>query len=443
MKISVKRDLAFWGAVLLLSACSSSSDDRAVSTAPADQRIAVLAASHQRPLENRVTGFQLSLPEPALADNWPQTGGNTRHAPGHPALATSLKKVWQADIGKGSGGYYKLLASPVVRGGVIYSMDSRGEVSAFSTDSGKRLWRAETAPKKRATDTIGGGIALEGEFLYATTGFGEVVSMSLADGSVLWRQSLGKPLRAAPTVAEGRVFVISIENETYALEAQTGRILWDHAGIAESATLMGASSPAVEGDTVVVAYSSGELFGLRAQNGRVVWSDVLAAPARIGALPAIADIRGLPVIEGRYVYATSHSGRTSALGLNTGARAWEVDLGGMNTPSVVGNGVFLVTLDNELVALCRDTGRVAWVSELQKREKPKKKDSKAVSWWGPVLAGGQLWLTNSMGHLASFDPQSGDQLSTLELGNAFFLPPVITGGVLYALDDSGKLYALR
>ena len=436
------KSLFFVGVMFLLAACAAS-DDRPVSTAKPEQRIAVLAESQQRPLENRAVDFQLSLPQQALSDSWPQVGGNTRHAPGHPALAGTLKKMWTADIGKGSGGYFKLLASPIAQSGVIYAMDSRGAVSAFDANNGKRLWRADTAPPKCSSDTIGGGIALDGESLYATTGFGEVVAMNKTDGSVLWRQSLGKPLRAAPVVSEGRVFAISIENETRALDAQTGRILWDHAGIAESATLMGASSPAVDGDTVVVAYSSGELFGLRAQNGRVVWSDALASGARIGALPAIADIRGLPVIDGKHVYATSHAGRTASLNARTGAGAWDIDLGGMNTPSVVGNAVFMVTLDSDLVALERTTGRVAWVSELQKREKPKKKDSKAVSWWGPVLAGGRLWITNSMGSLVSFDPENGSQLSSIELGDAFFLPPIVTGGTLYALDDDGKLYALR
>jgi outer membrane protein assembly factor BamB len=138
---------------------------------------------------------------------------------------------------------------------------------------------------------------------------------------------------------------------------------------------MGASSPAVRGDTVVVAYSSGELFGLRSQNGRVVWSEVLAVPMQQGAVPAIADIRGLPVIETGRVFAISHSGRMISIDERTGERAWEADIGGTNTPCVGGNAVFVVTNDNELVALTRDAGRGIWRPALQKLAKPSDRDS--------------------------------------------------------------------
>ena len=431
------------GLAVTMSACGSS-DDPAEGKASVGKRIAVMEAARKPVADKSLSSFGFEFPEPAVIRDWPQTGGNTSHAVGHPALAKVPERIWKTSIGTGSGGYYKLLSSPVVSDGVVYAMDARGRVSAYSAQDGDRLWRIETVPPERDDESaIGGGIAVEGRVVYAATGFGEVVALSTYDGAVMWRRMIGKPIRSAPTVAEGRVFIITIENETHALDASTGFSLWKHSGIAENATLMGASSPAVHGDTVVVAYSSGEVFGLRAQNGRVVWSEVLAVPTQIGALPAIADIRGLPVIEGGRVFSVSHSGRMASVVERTGDRAWEADLGGVNTPSIIGNAAFVVTLNNELVALERQTGRIIWSIDLQKREDPDDRESKAVSWWGPVFAGGRLWLTNSLGHVAAYAPDTGYALYDADIDGAFFLPPVVANSTLFLLNDQADLYALK
>lgn len=433
---------ALCGVAVLLAACGSS-DKGEGAAASSGPRLSVLDAGKKLTADASLSHFVVSLPEPAVNRDWAQAGGNTEHAPGHPALSPVPETEWSESIGSGSGSDYKLLSTPVVSGNAIYTQDSRGRVSAFRLQDGDRYWRVDTAPPDRDGEAMGGGVAVDGNVVYVTTGFGEILALRAANGDILWRRMVGKPIRSAPTIAEGRVYAITIENETYALDAKSGLVLWRHSGIAESATLMGASSPAVHGDTVVVAYSSGELFGLRSQNGRVVWGDVLAVPTKVGALPAIADIRGLPVIDQNRVYAISHSGRMAAIDERSGERVWETDIGGVNTPAMAENTVFIVTNDNELIALERASGRVLWLTQLRKNKDPDDKSSRPVSWFGPVLAGGRLWLTNSLGELAAYAPETGFALFDQELAGAFFLPPVVADRAMLLLDDSGDLHVLR
>ena len=64
-------------------------------------------------------------------------------------------------------------------------------------------------------------------------------------------------------------------------------------------------------------------------------------------------------------------------------------------------------------------------------------------WSGPVLGGGRLIAVSSTGLLASISPQTGEVVSTLELGDEFYIAPVIANGTVYLLADSGTLMALR
>jgi outer membrane protein assembly factor BamB len=196
-------------------------------------------------------------------------------------------------------------------------------------------------------------------------------------------------------------------------------------------------------DSVIVAYNSGEIFALRVQNGRASWNYSLAAPTQVGALPAIADIRGLPVVDRGRVYAISHSGRMAAIDQRSGDRAWEADIGGIDTPVVAGDAVFLYGGDGQLMALTRDSGRVMWIKPLAKRADPKDKDSDRVVWAGPVLAGERVWMVNSMGQLASFSPEDGAPIDTIDLGSPVYLSPVIADRTMYVMADDGTLIALQ
>lgn len=406
-------------------------------------RLTIMEHTHTLEADRFAAGIKPQVPEPVANAAWTQAGYDSSHVMPNAETGTHPSRIWSTSIGEGSSSDFKILARPVVKDGIVYAMDAVGAVTAVKAANGEGKWSVETTPEDMDESAIGGGLGVEGDSVYVTTGFGEVLSLDAANGKVKWRRNLFNPLRAAPTIAGGRVYAVSIDNQLSALNAATGDVEWQHRGIAESATLMGAANPAVLGDSVVVAYGSGEIYDLRAENGRVAWSYGLTSPTQIGALPAIADIRGLPVVDHDRVYAISHSGRMAAIDHRSGDRSWEADIGGINTPVIAGDTVFILSNDGQLVALSRNNGRIIWVQEMQHLTDPQDHDSDPVYWTGPVLAGGKLWLANSLGELVGFSPDDGQQAASVEIGSPVYVPPVIAGGVIYVVTDDGELVALR
>jgi outer membrane protein assembly factor BamB len=406
-------------------------------------RLAVLERKETIEPDRDLSGQKPQPPETVSNAAWPQAGFDATHVMPNAEIADAPKVLWRHGIGEGSDSDFKLLASPVIGGGLAFAMDSRGQVSAFNALTGERKWKFDTAPKNSDHEAIGGGLGYYDTVLYATTGFGEVLALNGTDGKLLWRRMLFNPIRAAPTIAEGRVYAVSIDNQLNALDVKTGEQLWHHNGIAESATLMGASSPAVVSGGVVVAYSSGEIFDLRAENGRVAWNYGLTTPTQVGAMPAIADIHGEPVVDRGRVFAVSHSGRLASIDQRTGDRDWEADIGGVDTPVVAGEAVYVLSNDNQLIALTRDSGRIIWVHDLPGTVDPKDKSSDRLFWSGPVMAGGKLWLATSDGHLRGFATQDGAEAGKIYFGDPLFMPPVVAGGIIYAVTDGGELVAMK
>lgn len=406
------------------------------------QRVPILAAETGIAADPAIADVAVVLPPASVNADWNQPGGNAAKAMGHLALAAAPARAWDASMA-GSTGRARLAASPVVAGGTLYVMDSDAVVHAFDARSGAVKWRFETVKgKENRNAAFGGGVSVDGARAFAVNGLGEVVAIDAAAGTEVWRVKPGGPLRGAPSVASGNIYVLSQDNQMFALSQTDGAVIWQQSGTLESQGVFGVAAPASAQGTVVVGYSSGELGAYRYENGRSLWSDTLSRSTISTSVSSLADIDAEPVIDEGRVYAVGQGGRMAAIELATGQRLWEQNVAGISTPWVAGEWLFVVTDDARLIAIARGTGKIRWIAQLPAwRDEEDKKGP--ISWTGPVLAGDRLWLANSRGQLVSASPTDGSVGATVELDGAVSLSPIVANNMVYVLTDKGKLFAYR
>lgn len=428
--------LALAGILILLGACSDKDDKPPLE----GERISVLELQRTLEPDDPLLEAQgLQMPAEWQNEFWPQVGGYPNHSMQNLALnGGELKKVWSADIGAGGDSEIPLITQPVVFDGVIYTLDAESTLSAFKTEDGKRLWRTEVEADEEDDRVIAGGIAAGTGALYVTNGFNEILAVAPADGKILWRKTMPAVSRAAPTVFEGRVFVSTLDSRLIAMSAADGSVLWEYNGVADDAALVGAASPAANQDIVVPAFSSGEVTALRIENGSIAWSDNLSNVRGLGGLSTISDIRALPVIDKGIVYAISFSGRLVAIDKRTGSRIWQREISGSQTPWMAGNHMFVLSTDNQLIALGRDSGAIRWVTNL-----PRFDDDEPIIFVGPVLAGGRLILAGTDGRIVEVSPETGSILREWDSGATVSIQPIVAAGQLFILSNDGTLSAYR
>jgi outer membrane protein assembly factor BamB len=426
------------------------------------ERISIMASDEAVRPDPSLKDLKIELPPPYRNTEWPQPGGYASNVMYHLQAAGPLQQVWEAEAGSGSNSNSRLTASPVVAAGKVFVLDATARVWAFNAGNGEEAWHVTVAPPgnrdlinlltlgafgedKRIDRSkgFGGGIAFDGGRIFATTGFGDVVALDAATGKEVWRVNVGVPIANAPVVNGGRVFVASIDNHMHAFAEKNGRELWDHRGIAESAGIMESTSAAVAGEFVIAPYSSGEIYALRVQNGRPAWNDMLTRSHGVTALSEIDDIAGKPVVDRDLVFAISHSGIMTAIQLDSGDRQWSRDVGGIQTPWVAGDYVYVVTLESQLLCLTRKEGKVKWIHQLPRWKDPTDTSSDPIVWSGPVMVSDRLIVVSSNGYAQSLSPYTGELLGRIEIPDQAFIAPVVANDTLYLLTNDAQLVALK
>jgi len=241
----------------------------------------------------------------------------------------------------------------------------------------------------------------------------EAASFGTPDGKTGWVLRLpgGRPI-ATPAYADGMLFVGGGygSHEFYAVDAETGKIIW------QIQTGDDGPTAAVVADGMVAFNTeSCTLVVVDERRGRVIWQEWLGDP--LMSQPAIDKgvlFMAHPAATGRAVKPTEFHPRPASPGgshrllaaeLSTGRHIWEQEISGdVITAPVISDGtVYFTTFNGTSYALNAADGSVQWV-----------KVNAATS--APVIANGQLYETRK--GLAGKDTIEGLARVDAKEGNA-------------------------
>jgi len=246
-----------------------------------------------------------------------------------------------------------------------------------------------------------------------------------------------------------QVYVAETNGQVFALDPQTGDVLWAYPQTQKSGGgfLSGCSAqtpsdgpffaaPAV-GDELVYLSSAGEpttsLFrrsentaGLRALNklGTLQW-EFRGTEAR-----AVAS----PVLSTGTVYLASSDHSVYAIDVETREARWVFETGNWvwASPVVADDAVYVASMDHLLYALDAASGDEVWRFEQATSALPA----------APALVDGVLYLGSLDGGTYAVDAQTGSLLWQRQVSGGTWATPQVQGGVIYFGTLSGVVYAL-
>ena len=125
----------------------------------------------------------------------------------------------------------------------------------------------------------------------------------------------------------------------------------------------------------------------------------------------------------------------------SGRRLWEREIAGEDSPWIAGDWAFVISADQQIAAIDRMDGRIAWVSDLPRWKYPEKQEVPILR-DGPVLAGDRLVAAGTNEQAVAVSPYTGEILGRQKLSGAASLGPVVANGTVFIVTDDGRILAL-
>lgn len=322
------------------------------------------------------------------------------------------------------------LSSPVLHEDRIYvGAASDSALFVLAREDGRLLRRIEAGGPVQSSVVIGD----DGLWFTDSGGYTHRVGL---DGEQHWRHFSGAPILSEPTLHDGRIYIANVDNLVYALDAQTGDLVWRHAqkldpGRVTELELYAAPSPVVVGDLVITGYSDGTLAALGKDSGEMVWQRRVGE-GRYPDVAASAVVRGGDVIVGGYT--------EPLLALDVASRnvRWRVDAGAAAPPILSPDDervVFHGGADGVLRRIDALTGAVDWEWDSQT----------GASLTQPVWTEAGLLVGSSASGVFLVDPKSGKELWELELGYTLAgvsARPAVAGRQAVVVTNAGNILSI-
>jgi outer membrane protein assembly factor BamB len=196
-----------------------------------------------------------------------------------------------------------------------------------------------------------------------------IYALDAQTGNLLWEQTLGGSVSGQVAVGESLIYVGSFDKQLHALDKETGEILWE---VPKSGTEDWVwAAPLLGDDVVYFADKSGHIFAVDAETGSPIWDaqiegQVVASPVIANGIVFIASAG--QVNNGDNI----RRGAIIALDAETGQELWQEETTPIYTTPVIVQDKIVVALppggENLLIVYNQSNGNEVWQYSLPAQE---------------------------------------------------------------------------
>lgn len=340
---------------------------------------------------------------------------------------TSLKRNWKISLGKNIKTGDAVL-SPILFGDSIYAASPNGRVYKVSAVDGKTVWQT-----KLNKESVSAGVGVGNGLVLVGTDQGKVIALSQEDGSISWESSLDSEILASPVI-DGNIAVARTgDGKVYGLSSYDGSRKWTISRQLPKLTLRGESRPVLTQGVVFTGFSDGNLAALEAETGRALWDFPITFARGTNDIDRLSDVDTNPLLVGDYLYISSYQEVTHALDVKKQRIAWSAGVSSFH--SLAYDAAFLYVTDKQGVIhqLDRSTGQKLWAQNSLQH----------FSVSAPISVGPYVLVSEGKGGLYVTRKADGALVGKHNLGASTIIgEPVVDADTVYFLDSNGSLQSI-
>src|SRR3989338_634481 len=259
----------------------------------------------------------------------------------------------------------------------------------------------------------------------------------------IWSTSIGKgandkfPLTSQPVVYSGIIYTMDSRSNVKAFDINKGKTLWENTirpKKEDEDVIAGGLS--ITAGMLYATNGFGELIAMNPQKGGILWRTQLTSPSRAA-----------PTILGDKIYVLTLDNHLAAYDSATGKFLWKYE--GLSesasliyaaSPAVDNDIVIAPMSSGELTAVRAENGSVAWSDSLSPSMNTGGASSLPDIAALPVIDKGRIFAISYGGKFVSIDQTTGQRIWTYDIGGS--KSPWISGNMIFFISSNAELVAL-
>ena len=350
------------------------------------------------------------------------------------------KVLWEQSVGDGSENYFSRL-KPIVAYNKVYSASRAGDVIAFDEKTGKKLWQADLSNiddersfwDNKVSALLAGGPVAGLNKIFLGSENGKIFALDAETGAIVWQANIKGEVINAPAIDSGIVVVNSASGIMKGFNADNGEELWKVEQDVPALTLRGISAPVIASGGILVGTGKGGINVYLIEKGQEGWSTEIGESSGSTELERVMDVDSAPVVFGDKIYAVSSRGNLAAIELKTGRILWKRQYSSYRQISIYRNTIFLTNVRGHVYAIDRVNGIERW-SNLALT-------NRGVT--GPAVVDNYVVVGDFEGYLHWLDQETGEISARHEVDSSgIHSTPTVVDNVLYSQSRDGDLQAI-
>lgn len=366
--------------------------------------------------------------------DWDNLSGNPQHTgTAQAALATPLTLAWTKNVGANL-----YMTSPLIYKRNVYvasideDLQGKGAIFALNGQTGDILWRYPVR------NSIKNTIAIDGGNVYAQDAEGYLYAVDAATGKLVWEKKLnvnGLPALIEGLVADRGIVYAGTGKGLCASNGATGETLWTNTGWGQGEGTTSTNS--LNRNILVSGVQWSALYANDATTGKLLWKAAKDGLRNRGASPAFhGDL--LYLISDASVFILN---ATDGKIIVRKPMPFSVDV--TSTPLLTDKEIIFGSARNGLVALDRETLEPKWNFKTEDAlvyTSPYSRKASSTIETSPILAGNTVFVGASDGRIYGIDKETGKASWQYATGAPVFGSVAASGNALVTTDFAGNVY---
>ena len=208
-------------------------------------------------------------------------------------------------------------------------------------------------------------LILKNDVIFAADNLGYVYALDATKEKIVWAKNYGVPFFSNIKIIDDLLFLVNKDNKVYILNLLSGEKIWEYSTDRSTLNTKYKNIISYSGNNLVLLNTNGSVYAIDILNKNIKWfynvNSIVASKNDIfNGISNIIDNRSVLIVG---------SNSISALDLENGNLIWQKKYNIEVDPLVSSKLILILTKENYLTFLSKETGEVIWSSKLSNMKK--------------------------------------------------------------------------